>query len=82
MSLTVNMHLHTGASITTCVQEIKGQPDVRSAFVKLSKNDEQITIFFDNIEAIDQMAFELGILAIEARQAWQASNQDKGSTAE
>lgn len=79
MSLSANLHIHSnrGEKLKTesRIQDLDLSAHGRSAYLELRVGADAVTIFFDNIEDIERLAFESSTLATAARDAWITSQE-------
>lgn len=79
MSMNANLHVY-GNRVHTLktesrIQELSGVPDRQSAYLQMSYGGDILTIYLDNVEDIERIAFEATTLAMAAREAWQTSQE-------
>lgn len=75
MSMQVNFHVHGNEKLETqslanVLQRDSDDGEFNSAYIKLRVGSKDVTLFFQSIEDIDKVAFEMATLAMHAREVW------------
>lgn len=80
MSSHTSFHVHgeTGETlhIDSQVQHIENRPSMKSAFIKLKVGSDTVTIYFDSLRDIENLAFHAQTLVMHAREEWIENEED------